>query len=133
MVKIRLKRVGTTKRPFYRLIVADSRSPRDGRFIESLGYYDPLSEPEKIEVNGEKVKHWISNGARPTDAARSLLEHAGVLARGPKPVYPEKPKAESETTDAAAEAEAPAQEAPEAAAAETEAPGGEEAPVEAEA
>ena len=132
MVKIRLKRVGTTKRPFYRLIVADSRSPRDGRFIESLGYYDPLADPEKIEVNGEKVKHWISNGARPTDAARSLLEHAGVLARGPKPVYPEKPKAESETAEAPAEAEAAAEEAPDAAA-EAEAPAGEEAPVEAEA
>jgi small subunit ribosomal protein S16 len=96
--------VGTTKRPYYRLVVADSRSPRDGRFIETLGTYDPLAHPEKIEVNGDKVKQWMSNGARPTDAARSLLEHAGVLARGPKPVYPEKPKAETEEAPAAEEA-----------------------------
>ena len=78
-VKIRLKRMGAKKKPFYRFIVADSRSPRDGRFIEELGIYDPLKDPVDIKVNAEKVKEWISKGAQPTETARALLKKAGVV------------------------------------------------------
>ena len=74
MVKIRLRRVGAKKAPFYRIIVADSRSPRDGRFIEELGTYDPSVEGEKIKVDLERAKYWISNGAQPTDTVRGLLK-----------------------------------------------------------
>ncbi len=81
MVKIRLKRMGAKKRPFYRLVVADSRSPRDGRFIELLGYYDPLPNPAKVQIDAEKVREWIGKGARPSDAARALLVEQGILAR----------------------------------------------------
>jgi len=73
MVKIRLQRHGNKNRPFYRLIVADSRFRRDGRFIEILGYYDPLRDPAKIQVNQETVKKWVSWGAQPTSSAKSLL------------------------------------------------------------
>jgi len=78
-VKIRLRRMGAKKKPFYRIIVADSRSPRDGRFIEELGYYDPLKDPAEIKVNGEKAKEWIANGAQPTDIVKTLLKKAGVF------------------------------------------------------
>ena len=74
MVKIRLRRVGAKKAPYYRIIVADSRSPRDGRFIEELGTYDPAAEGEKIKVDMERAKYWISNGAQPTDTVRGLLK-----------------------------------------------------------
>ena len=74
MVKIRLRRVGAKKAPYYRIIVADSRSPRDGRFIEELGTYDPNAEGEKIKVNMERAKYWIANGAQPTDTVRGLLK-----------------------------------------------------------
>ena len=84
MVKIRLKRMGAKKRPFYRLVVADSRSPRDGRFIELLGYYDPLTEPAKVQVDADKVREWMSKGARPSDAARDLLVREGILAKVPR-------------------------------------------------
>jgi len=77
-VKIRLKRMGAKKKPFYRIIVADSRSPRDGRFIEELGIYDPLKEPSEIRIDGEKAKQWIANGAQPTDTVKVLLKKAGV-------------------------------------------------------
>ena len=73
MVKIRLKRMGAKKAPFYRIIVADSRSPRDGRFIEELGTYNPLTDPAEITVDGERVQQWIKNGAQPTDTFRGLL------------------------------------------------------------
>ena len=76
MVKIRLRRVGAKKAPYYRIIVADSRSPRDGRFIEELGTYDPNAEGEKIKVNMERAKYWIANGAQPTDTVRELLKKA---------------------------------------------------------
>ncbi|MDI3327131.1 MAG: 30S ribosomal protein S16 [Alicyclobacillaceae bacterium] len=79
MVKIRLKRMGAKKRPFYRVVVADSRSPRDGRFIEEIGTYDPLSDPAKIHIDTEKALKWLQNGAQPSDTARSLLRKAGVL------------------------------------------------------
>ena len=74
MVKIRLRRVGAKKAPFYRIVVADSRSPRDGRFIEELGVYDPMADGEKIKVDMERAKYWISNGAQPTDTVRGLLK-----------------------------------------------------------
>jgi len=79
LVKIRLKRMGAKKRPFYRLVVADARSPRDGRFIEQLGYYDPLTEPKTVKIDAEKVQKWLDQGAQPSDAARSLLQREGIL------------------------------------------------------
>jgi small subunit ribosomal protein S16 len=84
LVKIRLKRMGTTKRPFYRLVVADSRSPRDGRFIEALGYYDPLPQPASIKIDADRVREWLRKGARPSDSARDLLVAQGILAGNPK-------------------------------------------------
>ena len=79
MVKIRLRRMGAKKAPFYRIIVADSRSPRDGRCIEEIGVYNPLTEPATINVDAEKAQTWIKNGAQPTDTVRGLLKSAGVL------------------------------------------------------
>ena len=72
-VKIRLRRMGAKKAPFYRIVVADSRYPRDGRFIEELGYYDPTKEPSVLKVDDEKAKSWIANGAQPTDTVKALL------------------------------------------------------------
>ncbi len=74
MVKIRLRRMGAKKAPYYRIVVADSRSPRDGRFIEEIGLYDPMADGEKITVDMERAKYWISNGAQPTDTVRGLLK-----------------------------------------------------------
>ena len=79
MVKIRLRRMGAKKAPFYRIVVADSRSPRDGRCIEEIGTYNPLTNPATINVDAEKVQAWIKNGAQPTDTVRGLLKKAGVL------------------------------------------------------
>ena len=79
MVKIRLRRMGAKKAPFYRIVVADSRSPRDGRCIEEIGTYNPLTEPAVITVDAEKAQTWIKNGAQPTDTVRGLLKNAGVL------------------------------------------------------
>lgn len=78
MVKIRLKRMGAHKRPFYRVVVADSRTPRDGRFIEEIGTYNPLKDPAEIKIDVEAAQKWISNGAQPTDTVRSLLKKSGV-------------------------------------------------------
>ena len=78
-VRIRLARHGRKKNPFYRLVVADSRSPRDGRFIEQLGHYAPMKDPADIQVNVERALHWIKNGALPSDTARALLRKAGVF------------------------------------------------------
>ena len=78
-VRIRLRRVGAKKEPFYRVVVADSRYPRDGRFIEELGYYNPLTNPAQVKIDREKAEKWISNGAQPTDTVKSLLKKAGVL------------------------------------------------------
>ena len=78
MVKIRLRRMGAKKNPYYRIVVADSRSPRDGRFIEEIGTYDPLADPALIKVDLEKAKTWIKNGAQPTDTVRGLLKKAGL-------------------------------------------------------
>ena len=79
MVKIRLRRMGAKKAPFYRIVVADSRSPRDGRCIEEIGTYNPLTEPATVTVDVEKAQTWIKNGAQPTDTVRNLLKNAGVL------------------------------------------------------
>ena len=79
MVKIRLRRMGAKKAPFYRIVVADSRSPRDGRCIEEIGTYNPLTEPATVTVDAEKAQTWIKNGAQPTDTVRGLLKNAGVL------------------------------------------------------
>ena len=79
-VKIRLRRMGAKKAPYYRIIVADSRSPRDGRCIEEIGTYDPLTEPATITVDAEKAQQWIKNGAQPTDTVRALLKKTGAIA-----------------------------------------------------
>ena len=79
MVKIRLKRMGMKKKPFYRIVVTDSRNARDGRFIEELGYYNPVSEPNELKVNAERAKYWLSVGAQPTDTTRALLKKSGTI------------------------------------------------------
>lgn len=78
-VKIRLKRMGAKQRPFYRIVVADSRSPRDGRFIEEIGTYNPITEPAEIKLDKDAAKKWISNGAQPTDTVRALFRKTGLL------------------------------------------------------
>ena len=78
-VKIRLKRMGMKKKPFYRVVVADIRSPRDGRFIEEIGYYDPMTKPAEIKVDNERVKYWLGFGAQPTDTVRILLKKTGAI------------------------------------------------------
>ena len=79
MVKIRLKRMGAHKKPFYRVVVADARSPRDGRFIEELGFYDPMKDPKVVEIDAEKAKKWLANGAQPTDTVKALLKKQGII------------------------------------------------------
>ena len=79
MVKIRLRRMGAKKSPFYRIVVADSRYPRDGRFIEQLGTYNPLAEPAEVKVDAERAEAWIKTGAQPTDTVKRLLKQAGIL------------------------------------------------------
>lgn len=79
MVKIRLKRMGANKKPFYRVVVADSRRARDGRFIEELGYFNPLTEPNTININEEAAKKWLDNGAQPTERVRSLFKKVGII------------------------------------------------------
>ena len=78
-VKIRLRRMGQKKAPFYRVVVADSRSPRDGRFIEEIGYYNPMTNPAEIKIDAEKAKTWLTNGAQPTDTVKSLLKKSEIL------------------------------------------------------
>ena len=78
-VKIRLRRMGAKKAPFYRIVVADSRSPRDGRFIEEIGFYDPTKEPSVVKVDAEKAKQWIANGAQPTDTVKVIFKKNNVL------------------------------------------------------
>jgi small subunit ribosomal protein S16 len=80
-VKIRLKRMGAKKRPFYRVVIADSRSPRDGRFIETVGTYNPIAQPAEIKLDEEKILSWLSNGAQPSGTVRNLLSDAGILAK----------------------------------------------------
>lgn len=80
MVKIRLKRMGMKKKPFYRVIVADERASRDGRFIDEIGYYNPISEPVELKIDNEKAQEWIKKGAQPTDTVRGLLKKTGAIA-----------------------------------------------------
>ena len=79
MVKIRLRRMGAKKNPFYRIVVADSRSPRDGRCIEEIGYYDPMTQPAEIKVDNDRAKYWLGVGAQPTDTVRILLKKSGAI------------------------------------------------------
>lgn len=118
MVKIRLRRMGTKKRPFFRVVVADSRSPRDGRFIENIGKYHPMNDPSVIEIDEERAMHWLGQGAQPSDPVRVLLEKVGIWekfrpgetrrVREPKPPKPPKQRAEEESPVQ----EPPMQEAP---------------------
>lgn len=79
--KIRLRRMGAKKRPFYRIVVADARSPRDGKFIEEIGYYDPTTNPTTVKIDEEKALKWLSDGAKPSDTVKSLLQKQGVIAK----------------------------------------------------
>ena len=78
-VKIRLRRMGAKKAPFYRVVVADSRYPRDGRFIEEIGYFNPMTDPAEVKIDAEKAKKWIANGAQPTDTVKSILKKENIL------------------------------------------------------
>ncbi|MBQ3018599.1 MAG: 30S ribosomal protein S16 [Clostridia bacterium] len=78
-VKMRLRRMGAKKAPFYRVVVADERSPRDGKFIDEIGYYNPLTNPAEIKINAEKAEKWLSNGAQPTETVKSLLKKSGIV------------------------------------------------------
>lgn len=81
MVKLRIQRFGSKKRPFYRIVAADSRSPRDGRFLEIVGTYNPLTEPAEIKINEESALNWLSNGAQPTDTVRALFSGQGIMEK----------------------------------------------------
>jgi small subunit ribosomal protein S16 len=123
LVKIRLRRVGAKKQPSFRLVVADSRAPRDGAFIAVIGHYNPLTNPETLVIDQEKASAWLKQGAQPTDTAARLLAKAGIIEEPEarkekmKAGTPEKPKASKKKAKAAA-AEAKAEEAPKAKAAE---------------
>lgn len=80
-VKIRMRRMGSKRKPFYRIVVADSRMPRDGRFIEEVGYYDPLTNPDEVKLEEDKIFEWLEKGAQPSDTVRSLLSKAGLMTR----------------------------------------------------
>ena len=86
MVKIRLKRMGANKKPFYRVVVADSRAPRDGKFIEEIGYYNPMTEPADIKIDEEKAQKWLGTGAQPTDTVKKLFQKSGILQKAVKPM-----------------------------------------------
>lgn len=79
MVKIRLRRMGAHKKPFYRIVVSDSRSPRDGRFIEEIGYYNPISDPKVVKIDSEKAAKWLEIGAQPTETVRTLFKKNGIM------------------------------------------------------
>ncbi|MES5120863.1 30S ribosomal protein S16 [Lactobacillus gasseri] len=80
-VKIRMRRMGSKRKPFYRIVVADSRMPRDGRFIEEVGYYNPLTNPDEVKLEEDKIFEWLEKGAQPSDTVRSLLSKAGLMTR----------------------------------------------------
>ncbi len=84
MLKIRLRRMGAKRRPSYRIVIADSRSPRDGKFIEIIGLYDPLTDPATIRLNEERAQHWLSVGAQPTETVRNILRRAGLVGDDPR-------------------------------------------------
>jgi small subunit ribosomal protein S16 len=110
-VKIRLRRIGAKKHPFYRLVVADTRSPRDGKFIEILGTYDPMTEPVRLNLDQEKIRAWLKKGARPSDTARAFLIDQGLLPRESAKKRPTKP-AKAATPAAAQETAAQPEPAP---------------------
>jgi len=93
MVKIRLRRMGAKKQPTYRFVVADARSPRDGRFLEILGHYNPRTEPKTLVVDADKAKEWLAKGAQPSDPVRRLFAELGLVERGPIPETKRAPKA----------------------------------------
>lgn len=101
-VKIRLKRMGAKKRPFYRVVIADSRSPRDGRFIEIVGTYNPVTQPSEIKLDEEKILSWLGNGAQPSDTVRNLLSNAGILAKYNESKSGKKPAKKTTTKEASA-------------------------------
>lgn len=108
-VKIRLRRIGAKKHPFYRLVVADTRSPRDGKFIEILGTYDPMTEPVKLNLDEEKIKAWLKKGALPSDTARAFLIGRGLLPKESarkRPTRPSKAEAATAAAKTAASSEA---------------------------
>jgi small subunit ribosomal protein S16 len=107
-VKIRLRRIGAKKHPFYRLVVADSRSPRDGKFIEILGTYDPMTEPVRLNLDQEKIRLWLQKGARPSDTARAFLIDQGLLPKESARKRPSKPPKPAASAAAAGDAGAPA-------------------------
>ena len=86
-VKIRMRRMGSKRKPFYRIVVADSRMPRDGRFIEEVGYYNPLTNPDEVKLEEDKIFEWLEKGAQPSDTVRSLLSKAGLMTRYPDAKY----------------------------------------------
>ena len=107
--RIRLRRMGAKKAPFYRIVVADSRYPRDGRFIEEIGYYDPTKHPTVVNIDEERARYWIGTGAKPSDTVKALMQRTGVITKGA-----EKPVSIREGAEAPApEAEAPAAQAEE--------------------
>ena len=98
MIKLRLRRMGAKKRPSYRIVVANSKSPRDGRFIESFGLYDPITQPATVRIDEERARHWLSVGAQPTDTVRDLFVRAGLMpAPERRPRTPTAPAAETAT------------------------------------
>jgi small subunit ribosomal protein S16 len=111
MVKIRLMRVGKRKQPSYRVVVADSRSPRDGRFIENIGRYNPRVHPSTIDIDEERALHWLQRGAQPSDPVRVLLQKTGIWSRFTGQAPPEPVPAEPTETQALADAEGSAEEA----------------------
>lgn len=101
MVRIRLRRMGAKKKPFYRIVVADKRSPRDGRFIETIGTYDPLTEPETVELKLDRAAHWVSVGAQPSEAVARLLRKHGVVDDAGKPLAMDEAAVAEEVAEAA--------------------------------
>jgi small subunit ribosomal protein S16 len=96
VIKIRLRRMGAKKQPTYRFVVADARAPRDGRFLEILGHYNPRTEPKTVVVDEERTKAWLAKGAQPSDPVRRLLAEKGLVERGPIPQKKREPKKKSE-------------------------------------
>lgn len=107
-VKIRLKRMGAKKRPFYRVVIADSRSPRDGRFIETVGTYNPITVPAEVKLDEEKIMGWLQNGAQPSDTVRNLLSKAGIMTKYAESKAGKKPATKKGADKPAAKKEAAA-------------------------
>ena len=105
MVKLRLRRMGAKDKPFYRVVAVDSRLKRDGKYLESVGYYDPKSEPFTLKIDAERALHWLNMGAQPTETVRSLLRKAGVLEMFHKARYTKKAEETAEETPATEAAE----------------------------